>query len=92
MQTKYIKSKINNTQQNCKCRLCGEENETINHIMSEGSTKKYKIKHGWKGEVVPLRIVQEIEVWLILPNGLCTNQSPSERMSRIKFSGILRYK
>ena len=30
----YLKVKIVNTQQNSKCRLCGDRDETFNHIIS----------------------------------------------------------
>ena len=30
-----IKAKINNPQRNGKCRLCGERDEMINHIINE---------------------------------------------------------
>ena len=33
----YIKSRIDKLQQNSKCRLCGDRDETINHIISEFS-------------------------------------------------------
>ena len=35
--TNHIKAKIDKTQQNGKCRLCGDKDETINHIISECS-------------------------------------------------------
>ena len=35
IRTNYIKAKINNVQQNSKCRLCGNKDETINQIVSE---------------------------------------------------------
>ena len=28
----YIKTKINNTQENSKCKLCGDRDETVYHI------------------------------------------------------------
>ena len=37
LRTNYIKARIDNTQQNCKCRLCAYRDETINHIISECS-------------------------------------------------------
>ena len=37
MRTNHIKAKIDKTQQNSKCRLCGDRDETINHIISECS-------------------------------------------------------
>ena len=50
----YIKAKIDNMQQNSKCRLCRERDEIINHIISEWSQlakKKYKTRHDWMGKV-----------------------------------------
>ena len=35
--TDQIKSRIDKTQQNSKCRLCGDRYEMINHIISECS-------------------------------------------------------
>ena len=35
--TNCIKAKIDNTLNNIKCNFCGEWNETVNHIISEGS-------------------------------------------------------
>ena len=33
--TNYITARIDKTQQNSKYRLCGDRDETINHIISE---------------------------------------------------------
>ena len=35
IKTNYIKTRIDKTLQNSKCRLCGDRDETINHIISE---------------------------------------------------------
>ena len=43
-----IKTKIDNTLQSSKCRLCNDRDETINHILKEGDKlvqKEYKIRH-----------------------------------------------
>ena len=37
IRTNHIKARIDKTQQNSKCRLCGDRNETIHHIISECS-------------------------------------------------------
>ena len=40
--------RIDKTQQNSKCRLCGDKDETINHIISDCSKlaqKEYKTRH-----------------------------------------------
>ena len=36
--TNYMKVKIDNAQQNWNCRLCGDKNKTIHHVVSECST------------------------------------------------------
>ena len=46
--TDHNKSRIDKTQQNSKCRLCGDRDETINRIISECSKlelKEYKTRH-----------------------------------------------
>ena len=55
IRTNYIKARIDKTQQNSKCRLCGDRDETINPIISECSKlaqKEYKTRHDWVGKVV----------------------------------------
>ena len=37
IRTNHIKARIDKTQQNSKCRLCGDKGETINHIISKYS-------------------------------------------------------
>ena len=55
IRTNHIKARIDKTQQNSKCRLCGDRYETINHIISECSKlaqKEYKARHDWVGKVI----------------------------------------
>ena len=53
IRTTQIKERIDKTQQNSKCRLCGDWDETINHIISEYSKlaqMEYKTRHDWVGQ------------------------------------------
>ena len=53
VRTNHIKARIDKTQQNSKCRLCGDRDETINHIISECSKlsqREYKARHDWVGK------------------------------------------
>ena len=55
IRTNNIKARIDKTQQNSKCRLCGDRDETTNHIISECSKlaqKEYKTRHDWVGMVI----------------------------------------
>ena len=55
LRTIHIRARIDKTQQNRKCRLCGDRVETINHIISECSKlvqKEYKTWHDWVGKVI----------------------------------------
>ena len=48
IRTNHIKARIDKTQQNSKCWLCGDRDETINHIISEYSKlaqKEFKARH-----------------------------------------------
>ena len=52
---KTLKGVNINTQQYSKCWLCGDRDETINHIMSEWgklAQKDYKTRHDWVGKVI----------------------------------------
>ena len=54
VRTNHIKARIYKTQQNSKCGLCSDRDETINHIISEWSKlaqKEYKTRPGWVGQV-----------------------------------------
>ena len=55
VRTNHIKARIDKTQQNSKCRLCGDRDETINHIISgckKLARKEYKARHDWVGKVI----------------------------------------
>ena len=55
IRTNQIKLRIDKIQQNSKCRLCGDRDETINYIISECSKlaqKEYKTRHDWVGKVI----------------------------------------
>ena len=65
IRTNHIKARIDKTQQNSKCRLCGDRDETINHIISECSKlaqKEYKKRHDLVGKGDPLGNVQKISI------------------------------
>ena len=62
VRTNHIKARIDKTQQYSKCRLCGDRDKTINHIISECSIfarKEYETRHDWVCKVI-LWDVQEI--------------------------------
>ena len=55
LRTNHIKARIDKTQQNRKCRLCGDRDETFYHTISECSKlaqKEYKTRHDWVGKVI----------------------------------------
>ena len=64
IRTNQIKARIDKTQQNSKCRLCGDRDETINHIISECSKlaqKEYKTRHDWVGKVIPWEMCKKLK-------------------------------
>ena len=55
IRTNHIKARIDKTQQNSKCRLCVDRDETINHIIYECcklAQKEYRTRHDWVGKVI----------------------------------------
>ena len=49
---------MDKTQQNSKCRLCSNKDETINNIIIECSKlaqREYKTRHDWVGNVKEFR-------------------------------------
>ena len=59
IRTNHIKARIDKTQQNSKCRLCRDRDETINYIISECSKlalKEYKAWYDWVGKVIDLEM------------------------------------
>ena len=64
VRTIHIKARIDKTQQNSKCRLCGDRDETINHIISECSIlaqKEYKTRHDWVGKVIHWEMCKKLK-------------------------------
>ena len=60
----HIKARIDKTQQNSKCTLCGDRDETINHIISEYSKlaqKEYKTRHEWVGKVIHWEMCEKLK-------------------------------
>ena len=61
----HIKARIDKIQQNSKCRLWGDRDETINHIISECSKlvqREYKASHDWVGKVIHWEISKKFKL------------------------------
>ena len=64
IRTNHIKPRIDKAQQSCKCRLCGDRDETINHIISECSKltqKEYKSRHALVHKVILSEICKKFK-------------------------------
>ena len=64
IQTNYIKARIDKNQQNSKCRLCGDRDETVDHIISEYSKlaqKEYKTRHDCVGKVIHWKLCKNFK-------------------------------
>ena len=69
IRTNHIKARIDKTPKNSKCKLYGDRDETVNHIISECSKlaqKKYKTRHDWVGKVIPWEIFIIIIIIIII--------------------------
>ena len=53
LRTNVIKARIDRTQEESKCRMCGRADDTINHLLNEFSKmtqKEYKRINEWMGK------------------------------------------
>ena len=78
----HIKTRIDKTQQNRKCSLCGDRDETINHIISECSKlaqMEYKTWHDWVFKVIHWEEENQQNCRLCCPGW---PQNNTERMSK----------
>ena len=75
VRTNHIKTRINKTQQNSKCRLCSDRDKTINHISecSKLAQKEYKTIHNCVGKVIHCKMCQNLNSTK-QKNGICTTQ------------------
>ena len=65
IRTNHIKARIDTTQQNSKCRLYGDRDETINHIISEWSKltlREYKTRHDLVGKVIHWEMCKKFKI------------------------------
>ena len=93
LRTNHIKARIDKTQQNSKCRLCGDINETIIHIISECcklAPKEYKTRRDWEGKVIHWECARNLNL-TIRKNGICTSKHQSKKMTHINSHGTLTY-
>ena len=62
----HIKTRIDKTQQNSKCMLCDDRDETINHIISKCSKltqKEYKTRHDCVGKVIHQKMCKKFKFY-----------------------------
>ena len=55
IRTNAIKAKIDKTQAESKCRLCGKVDETVRHTVCESPMllqREYKKRHDWVGRKI----------------------------------------
>ena len=78
IRTYHNKARIDKTQQNCRCRLCGDKDERINHIISECcklAQKECKTRHGWVGKVIHWELCKKFK--FDFTNKWCMHHSES---------------
>ena len=94
IRTNHIKARIDKTQQNIKCRLCGKRDETINHIISECSklANRRSIRldtTAWARWSIGI-CARNLDL-TIRTNGIWTTQHLSQKITHINSYGTLTY-
>ena len=90
IRTNYVESKIDKTQQNCKCWLCDERDETITH--RKVAQKDYKTRHDWVGKMTHWKLYKKLKFDRTNKWYRHKHESVFENEVHTKFSGISRYK
>ena len=65
IRSNVIKAKIDRSQTDSKCRMCGQVDETMNHITSELSKlaqKEYKKQHDWVGKRIHWEVCNKFDI------------------------------
>ena len=60
IKTKYVKTKIDKTQENSN-RLCGDRDKTINHIISECSKKSTRLDTTGGGKAIHWELCKKLK-------------------------------
>ena len=63
IRTNAIKAKIDKTQDESKCRLCGKVDETVRHLVCECpmlAQREYKRRHDWVGRKIHWEVCRKI--------------------------------
>ena len=87
IRTNHIKARIDKTQQNSQCRLCGDRDETINHIISECSKlaqKEYKTRYDWVGKVIHWEMCEKFKYDHTNKWHIYNNQQPQPKTNKTK--------
>ena len=64
IRTIHINARIDTTQQNSRCRLCGDIDKKINHLISECSKlaqKQYMTRHNWVDKVIHWELCKRLK-------------------------------
>ena len=65
IRTNNVKAKIDKTQENYNCRMCGKAEESVNHVLSECSkltVKEHKRRHDWFGTKIHWKISRKYRI------------------------------
>ena len=60
IRTNLMKARMDKTQQNSKCRLCGDRDETISEC-SKLAQKEYKARYDWVGKVIHWKMCKKFK-------------------------------
>ena len=80
IRTIHIKAKIDKLQHNSKCRLCGNRDETLNHISkcSKLTQKEYKTRYNWVGKVTHKELCKKFKFdYMHKPTSVLENETKS---------------
>ena len=91
VRTNHIKARIDKTQQNSKCKLCGDRDETINHIIAENLRRRnIRLDMIGSARCSTGRCARNLNL-TIQTNSICATQHLPKKMTHINSYGTSAY-
>ena len=86
IRTNYITEKIDNTHRNRKLRFCIDKDDTLTYKIKEGNKHKrnIRLRTTGMGKMIHWELYKTLKFDQV-PNDICTNQTPSDKMRFILF-------
>ena len=92
--TNLVKAKIDKSQEDSKCRICGKADKSIDHLLRECSImtyKEHKRRHDWMGKKIHWEVCRNYGLET-KRNGMNMSHRQNAKMKSTKSCGTFQYR